>query len=162
MKLQRKDQEPEIPTASMADIAFLLIIFFMVTAVFSATKGLELKLPNDEEQKNLDTEQEEAVFIHVYGDYLLVDCKPMEVQDILPYLEPKLVRDAQKHVILYTDSEAKYERMIEVYDELAKTKGDENPYPFEVKNISIPTQSEVQNYIEIFGANPFETHCDGQ
>ena len=162
MKLQRKDQEPEIPTASMADIAFLLIIFFMVTAVFSATKGLELKLPNDEEQKNLDTEQEEAVFIHVYGDYLLVDCKPMEVQDILPYLEPKLVRDAQKHVILYTDSEAKYGRMIEVYDELAMTKGDENPYPFTVKNISIPTQSEVQNYIEIFGANPFETHCDGQ
>jgi len=162
MKLKRKDEEPEIPTASMADIAFLLIIFFMVTAVFSATKGLELKLPNDEEQEQLDTEQEEAVFIHVYGDYLLVDCKPLEVEDILPYLEPKLVRDAQKHVILYTDSEAKYERMIEVYDELAKTKGEDNPYPFTVKNISIPTQSEVQNYIEIFGANPFETHCQGQ
>ena len=34
----------EIPTSSMADIAFLLIIFFMVTAVISATKGLELSL----------------------------------------------------------------------------------------------------------------------
>jgi len=165
MRLNRKGEEPEIPTASMADIAFLLIIFFMVTAVFSATKGLELKLPSDEEQENRQVEEEEAVFIHVYGDYLLVDCKPMEVDDILPYLEPKLVRDAQKHVILYTDSEAPYSRMIEVYDELAKSKGTEkNPseWPFEVKNISIPTQSEVQNFIEIFGVNPFETHCDGQ
>ena len=149
----------------MADIAFLLIIFFMVTAVFSATKGLELKLPSDDEQENRQVEEEEAVFIHVYGDYLLVDCKPMEVSDILPYLEPKLVRDAQKHVILYTDSEAPYARMIEVYDELAKSKGtdlDPSEWPFEVKNISIPTQSEVQNFIEIFGVNPFETHCDGQ
>lgn len=162
MKLKRNDEEPEIPTASMADIAFLLIIFFMVTAVFSATKGLELKLPNDEDQKDRQVEEEEAVFIHVYGDYLLVDCKPMEVSDILPYLEPKLVRDAQKHVILYTDSEAPYSRMIEVYDKLAETKGVDNPWPFTVKNISIPTQSEVQNFIEIFGANPFETHCDGK
>jgi biopolymer transport protein ExbD len=39
-----------IPTSSMADIAFLLIIFFMVTAVFSATKGLEMRLPPDDEE----------------------------------------------------------------------------------------------------------------
>ncbi len=161
MKLNRKEEEPEIPTASMADIAFLLIIFFMVTAVFSATKGLELKLPSDEDESK-KTEREEAVFIHVYADHLLVDCKPMEVSDILPYLEPKLTRDAQKHVILYTDSEAPYSRMIEVYDELAKTKGtpaEPSEWPFEVKNIAIPTQSEVQGYIEIFGENPFETIC---
>ena len=162
MKLDRKEAEPEIPTASMADIAFLLIIFFMVTAVFSATKGLELKLPNDEDEQKTQVEEEEAVFIHVYGDHLLVDCKPMEVADILPYLEPKLTRDAQKHVILYTDSDAPYSRMVEVYDELAQTKGDDSAWPFEVKNISIPTQSEVQGYIEIFGSNPFETHCQGQ
>ena len=33
MKLKRRAEEPEIPTSSMADIAFLLIIFFMVTTV---------------------------------------------------------------------------------------------------------------------------------
>ena len=160
MKLNRKEEEPEIPTASMADITFLLIIFFMVTAVFSATKGLELKLPSDDDEQQKQVEEEEAVFIHVYGDQLLVDCKPMEISDILPYLEPKLTRDAQKHVILYTDSDAPYSRMVDVYDELAKTKGDDSPWPFQVKNISIPTQSEVKGYIEIFGANPFETHCE--
>ena len=145
----------------MADIAFLLIIFFMVTTVFSATKGLELSLPSDDD-KPMSQEAEEAVFIHVYGDEILVDCKPMGPEDILPYLEPKLTRDAQKHVILYTDSQAPYQSMIRIYDELAKTKPDRdgnNPWPFEVKNISIPTQSEVQEYTRLFGANPFETHC---
>ena len=29
----------EIPTASMADIAFLLLIFFMVTTIFGSTKA---------------------------------------------------------------------------------------------------------------------------
>ena len=34
MKLRRPKDEPEIPTASMADIAFLLIVFFMLTSHF--------------------------------------------------------------------------------------------------------------------------------
>ncbi len=46
--LRRRLAGPEIPTSSMADIAFLLIIFFMVTAVFSATKGLELTLSEED------------------------------------------------------------------------------------------------------------------
>jgi len=40
----------EIPTASMADIAFLLLIFFLVTTVFPKDKGLEVVLPEEGEQ----------------------------------------------------------------------------------------------------------------
>ena len=60
MKIGKRGQEAEIPTSSMADIAFLLIIFFMVTAVFSATKGLTFALPKEEQQPP-DAESEEAV-----------------------------------------------------------------------------------------------------
>jgi biopolymer transport protein ExbD len=35
----------EIPTSSMADIAFLLLIFFLVTTVFDEQKGLSIVLP---------------------------------------------------------------------------------------------------------------------
>jgi len=37
----------EIPTASMADIAFLLLIFFLVTTTFPKDKGLEVVLPEE-------------------------------------------------------------------------------------------------------------------
>jgi biopolymer transport protein ExbD len=158
MRISKKETEAEIPTASMADIAFLLIIFFMVTAVFSATKGLEFSLPKDENQPP-QAETEEAVFIKVAPDgSLSVDCKPMELDGILDYLEPKLTRDAEKPVILYTDAYAPYQEMISVYDVLGsaeKTRG------FKVKNISVPTQSEVSEYIALFGYNPFESQCDG-
>ena len=49
--------------------------------------------------------------------------------------------------------------MVRVYDVLAVTKTEDNPWPFKVQNISIPTQSEVQEYIGLFGQNPFETRC---
>lgn len=155
MKLKREKEPVVIPTSSMADIAFLLIIFFMVTTVFSATKGLEFKLPKDDDSS--PPESEEAVFIKVYPDSsITVDCKPMLPEGILDYLEPKLTRNPEKPVILYTDADAPYSAMIDVYDFLAmakKTRG------FEVKNISVPTQSEVQEYIELFGVNPFEQTC---
>jgi biopolymer transport protein ExbD len=35
----------EIPTSSMADIAFLLLIFFLVTTIFDEQKGLSIVLP---------------------------------------------------------------------------------------------------------------------
>ena len=157
-KIPRMENVSEIPTSSMADIAFLLIIFFMVTAVFSATKGLDFKLPKEDESQ--DTEVEEAVFIKVNTDAsVLVDCTPMGLDEILPYLEPKLLRNPEKPVILYTDPYAPYQAMISVYDVLGSAKVEENGY--KVKNISVPTQSEVQEYIVLFGSNPFESQCAG-
>ncbi len=171
MKVGRsKDAPAEIPTSSMADIAFLLIIFFMVTAVFSATKGLEFNLPSKEDDSK-PPETEEAVFIKVAADgSVSVDCKPMEIGDILGYLEPKLTRDAQKPVILYTDPYATYQSMISVYDvlvvperedNLARDEGRPVKYGWKVSNISVPTQTEIQDYIGIFGYNPFEAQCQG-
>jgi len=44
----KRPSEPEIPTASTADIAFLLIIFFMLTTVFRTERGLLINLPGAE------------------------------------------------------------------------------------------------------------------
>jgi biopolymer transport protein ExbD len=152
MKLREKEITAEIPTASMADIAFLLIIFFMVTTVFSATKGLEFKLPR--EDKNLPPSQEEAVYIKVNPDAsITIDGRPVELDGIIPYLLPKLQRWPDKPIILHTDPEAPYYAMVAVYDVLSLS---EEKIGIKIKNISIPTSSEIQEYIELFGYNPFE------
>jgi biopolymer transport protein ExbD len=44
----RSRPEESIPTSSMADIAFLLLIFFLVTTVFPRDKGLPIVLPEAE------------------------------------------------------------------------------------------------------------------
>ena len=46
MKLKRKTKlKSEIPTASMPDIIFMLLIFFMVTTVLREYSGLPISLP---------------------------------------------------------------------------------------------------------------------
>ncbi len=41
----------DIPSSSMADIAFLLLVFFLVTTVFPRDRGLQLVLPEDTPQE---------------------------------------------------------------------------------------------------------------
>jgi biopolymer transport protein ExbD len=45
VKLKKKTELEEISAASMSDIAFLLLVFFMVTAVFFVKEGLSISLP---------------------------------------------------------------------------------------------------------------------
>jgi len=158
MRLLRTDADSSIPTSTMADIAFLLIIFFMVTSVFSATKGLELALPSDETTQS-DPTPEPAVFIHVQADRVVVDCREMGVDEILPYLEPKLLRNPNKPVVLYTDPDAEYQSMITVYDVLAGTGAENSQHSFRVTDISVPTQRDIDEYVGLFGVNPFEAAC---
>ena len=55
MKFRRgfQDDSEVIPTASMADITFLLIIFFMVGTVFNVEKGIEMNLPKSTVQQEI-------------------------------------------------------------------------------------------------------------
>ena len=156
MKIIRKTSiRADIPTASMADIAFLLIIFFMVTTVFSSTRGLELRLPREEPPVERPT-AEGAVFVKVLPDSsLAVDCRPVQLGELLGFLEGRLEGNPEKPVILYTSPDAPYQAMISVYDVLTSAE----KQGLKVKNLSIPTQSEIDDYVRLFGSNPFESAC---
>ncbi len=65
--MQRKERvSDEIPTASLADIAFLLLIFFLTTTVFNEEKGLPIVLP--EEQTEQDVSPNNLIFFLVQPD----------------------------------------------------------------------------------------------
>ena len=143
MKLKKGTVSDEIPTASMADIAFLLIIYFMVTTTFAATRGLDFSLPQEEDTPPM-VEKEEAVLIEIQaGGALIVDQKPMQLGEILEYLKPKLERNPRKPVIIRPQQNAAYGDMVNVFDELRQSK---DKIGFEVKNISIPTQREIDMF----------------
>lgn len=115
-------QEAEIPTASMADIAFLLIIFFMTSTVFMRDKGLKLVLPEKTDQiVKLGGERVIRVSINDAGEIFL------EEENVTPLtlkekLEQKIIDYKAKHegkdplIIIRTNVEAPYEKMIEVFD----------------------------------------------
>ncbi len=53
----------EIPSSSMADIAFLLLIFFLVTTVFPKDRGLPIVLP--EAQDEVEVSQRNILHIDI-------------------------------------------------------------------------------------------------
>jgi biopolymer transport protein ExbD len=142
MRFKRGTVNEEIPTASMADIAFLLIVYFMVTTTFAATRGLDFSLPQDEDTPLID--KEESVLIEIQpGGVLMVDNRPMQLSEVLDYLKPKLERNPMKPVIIRPDETAEYGYMVDVFDELRQAK---EKIGIEVKNVSIPTQREIQMF----------------
>lgn len=162
MKLQQKRPDEEIPTSSMADIAFLLIVYFMVTTTFAATRGLDFSLPEEDDQPPV-VEKEESVLIEIRPDgQIVVDQTPMEAGDIVDYLAPKLERNPKKPVIIKPDTASPYGHMVTVFDVLRRaklmdgqlvTRGErddltDEEWQEEGKdiNISIPTQREIQSF----------------
>lgn len=148
MRITKKTIESEIFTGSMADVSFLLIIYFMVTSVFSATRGLDFQLPEDN-TNTPEIKREDSIDIHVMpGDVIKVDGKQMSIDQILPYIADKLKQNPDKPVILRTDPDATYNDMIQVFDLLRQAP---DKIGMEIKTISIPTQREIQNVWALFG-----------
>jgi biopolymer transport protein ExbD len=56
----------EIPSSSMADIAFLLLIFFLVTTVFPKDRGLPIVLP--EAQEEVEVSQRNILHLDIMPD----------------------------------------------------------------------------------------------
>jgi biopolymer transport protein ExbD len=143
MKIAKKKVSEEIFTGSMADITFLMIIFFMVTNTFSATRGLDFALPKEEKNPPAQIEREESVLIEIRpGGGIFVDGKAMAASAIIDYLRPKLAINQTKPVIIRPDPEAAYGDMVKVYDVLRSGK----EQGLEIKNISIPTQREIDQF----------------
>lgn len=78
---------PEINSSSQADIAFMLLIFFLVTTTMSVDSGIYRVLPPyvQDQPENEQTEVRERNVLEVLinsSDRLLVERKPMRVEDL--------------------------------------------------------------------------------
>lgn len=136
----------EINAGSMADIAFLLLIFFLVTTTMDTDTGLQRKLPPipEEPQDDQTPIRERNVFIVLINsqDQLLVEGEPMDIIELrdkakefiknpddletLPEKELKYIEglDREEYVCknavvsLKNDLSTTYAKYIEVQNEL--------------------------------------------
>ncbi|MFQ6618299.1 MAG: ExbD/TolR family protein, partial [Fidelibacterota bacterium] len=112
---KKKKRTSEIPTASMADIAFLLLIFFLVTTTIDLDKGISLVLPAKGEQKEVPKKNISNILINAAGQ-VLFDEEIVEIPQIKEIVKQKLAENDKLIISVKTDRRTKYDVYIDVLD----------------------------------------------
>lgn len=102
--------------ASMTDVIFLLLIFFMVTSTFVFPTGLELTLPQSTEQSAIKPntrvyiDQEEKIFASSGEE----QPQPVEMEALVTFLNLAQQQDSAGFIALYADENVPYGKIVEV------------------------------------------------
>ena len=130
-----KRAESYIPTASMADIAFLLIVFFMVTTTITVDRTA-VELPSSLER--VEVPKDAAVIAidetgQVHFSNGEEDSRVINIQDLLPSAAFIMSKNSLKYFLIKADGEAEYRYIDQVMEQLRQAA---------VRNIAMLTQQE--------------------
>ncbi len=111
--------DSKIPTASMADIAFLLLVFFMVSTVLKLEEGLPISLPKAEAAEDIPRENVIHVWVDRTGKISINDMivKTNAVEGIVAQ---RLRSNPGIIVAFYTDENAPYGVMDDIMEQLKR------------------------------------------
>ena len=106
-----------IPTSSMGDIAFLLLIFFMVTTIFREESGLPVELPRAEAGEEVNRELISNIYINRVGQ-ISIDDRLVQIKHITDIMGTKINDNPQLIVAFNTDTYTDYGIVSDVMEEL--------------------------------------------
>jgi biopolymer transport protein ExbD len=115
--------DDKVPSSSMADIAFLLLIFFLVTTTFPKDRGLAIVLPEEGGEVQISANNILHIIIQPNG---LVEVKRGESQQV-QVVQPEAVEGIWRQDVsenpnliaaVKTHPEASYRYMVDVLDAL--------------------------------------------
>lgn len=117
MRKKRRFRGGEIPTSSMADIAFLLLIFFLVTTTIDMDKGLGIILPAEGEEMEVKKDNILNCLINSHGDVLLGG-EPVKTKDISHEVRKKIEENEKLIISVKAHEKTKYADYVAVIDQL--------------------------------------------
>ena len=119
----KKQRHPtqEINSSSMADIAFLLLVFFLVTTTISMDKGISLVLPSEGNELEVNRKNIINILVNEKGKVLLDD-KPEKVTAIRGVVEKKIAGNPNLIFSVQTHPRTKYQDYLNILDQLKEAK----------------------------------------
>ncbi len=116
-------QNVQFNSASMSDLVFLLLIFFMITSTLVAPNAINLLLPKSNSGKQLASRNIE-VYIDADKNYYVnpegKQALPIPYEELLPALQEAAINDnsEQKSIILRADKSVPVENVVALMDVL--------------------------------------------
>ena len=119
MARKRRFKGGNIPTSSMADIAFLLLIFFLVTTTIDMDKGLWMVLPAEGEEIEISKKNILNCLINSTGKVLLGG-EGLEIRDLSKVIRQKLAENDKLIISVKAHPATSYKDYIAVIDQLKR------------------------------------------
>jgi biopolymer transport protein ExbD len=122
IKIEKKSKmKIGIPTASMPDIIFQLLIFFMVSTVLREFQGLKVDLPEAQKIQKLPGKRHvTTIWVDRFNNTVIDDVTVKKVTELRNLVYNKLVNDPQLIVSLRVDKDADMGRVTDIQQELRK------------------------------------------
>ncbi len=110
----------EIPMASTSDVAFLLLVFFIVMPMKQEEIGLSLVLPGKKtKETTVKIKQSHVATIKILANNTVTfDGQPIALHGLQQAIKDRIVSDPKTVVILETHPDADYGMMIACLDEV--------------------------------------------
>jgi len=119
MKFTKKEKAASnIPTASMPDIVFMLLIFFMVSTVLRQYKGLSVILPSAKKIEKLETKRHVAYVWIAKDGTISIDDKLIPMNSVRKIMYDKRSNDPQLIVSLRADKGSNMGLITDFHQEL--------------------------------------------
>ncbi len=121
MLLKERRPAQEVNSSSMADIAFLLLVFFLVTTTISLDKGISLILPADGNELEVNKSNIVNILVNDQGQ-VLIDDSPGKIRDIKGLAIKRIKLNQNVIFSVLTTKRTKYKHYIQVLDQLKQAK----------------------------------------
>ncbi len=160
---KKKIPQANIPTASMADISFLLLLFFLVSTVMDVDTGLGLTLPEiieDQVEVKVDPSRMAAILVNENGD-VLVDGNVIPVFQIKNMLKARissknnLPKNKKMIISLKTDRKTVYNVYIAALDQIklayfeVRNEFSNGKYGKKFNDLNVEQQADVKEVVPI-------------
>lgn len=121
MLFNKKEFKPaEISTASMPDIIFMLLIFFMVTTTIRENRGLLVKIPDAENAKKVEGKRNIVSCFVDNGNRISLDDKLLTPAKLEEVIKTKIMNNKKLIVSLKADEAVKNDIIDQVHKSFQK------------------------------------------
>jgi len=121
---RKSSASDKIPDSSLADIAFLLLIFFMVTTVFRTDKEQDIIWPQAEATEKIDEKRDDILNIWLtQGGEVFINDQPLTMNQVRPIVAPLYSASDRRLVVsIRSDRDVPY-RLVDEMQEQLKAAG---------------------------------------
>ncbi len=116
MLKRRAKISPAFSMASMTDLIFLLLIFFMITSTMVSPNAIKVLLPQGKQQTSAKPLTRVIIDknLNLYAAFGNEKEQPLTVDELTPFLKACADREPEMYVALYADESVPYREIVRV------------------------------------------------